>query len=110
MPCIIIKSKTCDKEINLEEMSRDLSFETEIDLNRINILVDYYCEKDFYKSDDNLIIFIFISELNKKSFIQKLTKDVAALAEQYFDKKQNSSAVICNLIQEGYLLVNGVRR
>lgn len=110
MPCIIIKAKKSDRRADVEALSRELSCRTGIGLERINIMVDYYSHEDYFTRDDHLIILIFISELNKKSIIEQLSQTTAALSEQYFNKKENSSAVICNLIKEGHLLVNGIKK
>lgn len=110
MPCILIKTKKPNTTVDLNLLSEDLSKSTGIDINRISIMVDYYSDKDFFNLDDNLIIFIHISENNQKDQIELLCNKISYLSEIYFNKKQNSSAVICNLIQKGYLYLNGMRK
>jgi len=96
--------------VDLELLSKDLSQSTGIDINRISIMVDYYDDKDFFKLDNNLIIFVHISEENQKYQIELLCSKISSLSEIYFNKKQNSSAVICNLIQKGYFYLNGMKK
>ncbi|MBP1924454.1 hypothetical protein J2Z76_000307 [Sedimentibacter acidaminivorans] len=110
MPCILIKTKKTNTTVDLKLLSEDLSKSTGIDINRISIIVDYYSDKDFFNLDDNLIIFVNISENNQKDQIELLCNKISSLSESYFNKKQNSSAVICNLIQKGYFYLNGMRK
>lgn len=110
MPCIVIKTKKTNTSVDLKLLSEDLSKSTGIDINRISIMVDYYNDNDFFKLDDNLIIFVHISENNQKEQIELLCSKISSLSERYFNKNQNSSAVICNLIQKGYLFLNGMKK
>ena len=108
MPCIVIKTKKSDEIINLKLLTEDLSRLTKIDIKRISIMVDYYDESAFLKSDDNLIIFVYISENNPKAEIDLLCSTIASLSERYFHKKKNSTGVICNPIRCGYFYLNGI--
>lgn len=110
MPCIVIKAKKTNANINLKLLSENLSQATGIDINRISIIVDYYDDKDFFKSDNNLIIFVHISENNQKNQIELLCSKISSLSESHFNKKQNSSAVICNPIKNGYFYLNGMKK
>ncbi|WP_326910148.1 hypothetical protein [Sedimentibacter sp. MB31-C6] len=107
MPCIVIKTKKTNTTVNLKLLSEDLSKSTGIDINRISIMVDYYEDKDFLKLDNNLIIFVHISEDNQKDQIDLICRKISSLSESYFNKKQNSSAVICTPMQSGYFYLNG---
>jgi ribosomal protein S15P/S13E len=99
VPCIVIKTKRTNTNVDLKSLGEDLSKSTGIDINRISILVDYYNDSDILKADDNLIIFVNISENNSKDQIELLCHKISSLSEHYFNKKQNSSAVICSPIQ-----------
>lgn len=110
MPCINIKAKRNDHHADIKALSQAISHKTDIGLDRINVLVDYYDEEDCFTHEENLIIFIYISKRNKESVINHLSQTTAALSEKYFKKKENSATVICNLIEEGHLLVKGTRK
>jgi hypothetical protein len=97
MPCIVIKAKKTDIQADISGLARELSEKTGINMERINIIVDYF---------DILIITLWISETNEQSYIRFLAQTIAALAEKYFGKEANSAAVMCNLIREGYMLLN----
>lgn len=110
MPCIVIKTKKTNTNVDLKSLSEDLSKSTGININRISILVDYYNDSDIFKADDNLIIFVNISENNPEEQIELLCRKISSLSEHYFNKKQNSSAVICSPIQSRYLFLNGMKK
>lgn len=108
MPCIVIRAKKTDAKIDINGLARELSEKTGISIERINIIVDYFdISETFIGSDkDHLIITLWISENNEQSFIRFLAQSIAESAEKYFGKEANSAAVMCNLIREGYMLLN----
>ncbi len=108
MPCIHIQTGKVEHQVNLKNFSYQLSKIMGIPIERINVIVDYHEDTDVFigRNTDIMIITLWVSEANKKEFIHTLAKTTAALAEKHFLKKEKSAAVICNLIREGYLLVN----
>jgi hypothetical protein len=108
MPCIVIKAKKTDIQADISGLARELSEKTGINMERINIIVDYFDISEAFigSNKDQLIITLWISETNEQSYIRFLAQTIAALAEKYFGKEANSAAVMCNLIREGYMLLN----
>lgn len=108
MPCIHIQTGKVEHQVDLKYFSYQLSQSMGIPIERINVIVDYYEDTDVFigGSTDFIIITLWVSEANKKELIHTLAKATAALAEKHFLKKEKSAAVICNLIRDGYLLVN----
>jgi hypothetical protein len=108
MPCINIQTGRVEHQVHLKDFSYELSQKMDIPIERINVIVDYYEDTDVFigRNTDFMIITLWVSEANKKEFIHTLAKTTAALAEEYFRKKERSAAVICNLMREGYLLIN----
>lgn len=109
MPCIIIKSFKTDKPLDTEKFTKEVASFAEINVDRVNVIVDYYQDSDFYSGSlsNSPIVFIFISEKNGKDFVQKLCKVVSNLVEKHFSVPKDSIAVFCNTAREGYFLVNG---
>lgn len=108
MPCIVIRAKKTDAKADIGGLARELSEKTGIGIERINIIVDYFDTSEAFigSNRDHLIITLWISETNEQSFIKFLAQTIAASAEKYFGKEANSTAVMCNLIREGYMLLN----
>jgi len=108
MPCIVIRANKTDTKADISALAHELSEKTGISIERINTIVDYFDISDAFigSNGDHLIITLWISEANDQSFIRFLAKTIAASAEKYFGKEANSTAVMCNLIREGYMLLN----
>ena len=108
MPCINIKAHKPKESISAKALAKEISILSGIDISRVNVIIDYYNEIDFFRSslDNSPIVFISISEKNGKDLIQKLARVAAQLTEKYFSVQENSVAVFCNSVGEGYLLVN----
>ncbi|SHJ01735.1 hypothetical protein [Lutispora thermophila] len=108
MPCIVIRARKTNTQADISGLTRELSEKTRISIERINIIVDYFDISEAFigSNKDHLIITLWISETNDQSFIRFLAQSIAASAEKYFGKEANSTAVICNLIKEGYMLLN----
>ena len=108
MPCINIKAFESKKSVDAKSLAKEVSKLSGIDISRVNIIIDYYSEVDFFRSslDNGPIVFISISEKNGKEIIQKLANVVSQLTEKYFSVQENSVAVFCNSVGSGYLLVN----
>jgi len=108
MPCIVIRSNKTDTKPDISGLAREISEKTGISIERINIIVDYFDISDAFigSNKDHLIITLWISEANDQSFIRSLAQTIAASAEKYFGKEAKSAAVMCNLIREGYMLLN----
>jgi phenylpyruvate tautomerase PptA (4-oxalocrotonate tautomerase family) len=108
MPCIVIRAKKTETKADIGGLARELSEKTGIGIERINIIVDYFDPTDAFigSNKDQLIITIWISETNEPGLIKSLSQTIAALAERYFGKEANSTAVMCNLVREGYMFIN----
>lgn len=108
MPCIIIRAKKTDIQVDISGLAHELSEKTGINAERINIIVDYFDMSEVFigSKKDHLIIILWISEANEQSFIRFLAQTIAASAEKYFEKETNSTVVMCNLIREGYMFLN----
>ncbi|NLM45115.1 MAG: hypothetical protein GX201_14085 [Clostridiales bacterium] len=108
MPCIVIRAKKTDTMPDISGLAHEISEKTGISIERINIIVDYFDISEAFigSNKDYLFITLWISETNEQSFIRFLAQTIAATAEKYFGKEANSTAVMCNLIREGYMLLN----
>jgi len=108
MPCIVIRANKTDNKPDINALAHEISEKTGISIERINIIVDYFDISEVFigSNRDHLIITLWISEANDQSFIRSLAQTIAASAEKYFGKEANSTAVMCNLIKEGYMLLN----
>ncbi|MDD2574384.1 MAG: hypothetical protein WCS98_06880 [Bacillota bacterium] len=108
MPLINIRTVQTGHRVDLDGFAGELSQKMGIDAKRINVVVDYLEETGFRfgQSTDKSIVHIWLSETNEKEFIQGLAKTVAELTEKHFCKEDGSTAVVCNLVREGYMFVN----
>jgi len=108
MPCIVIRANKTDTKPDISGLAHEISEKTGISIERINIIVDYFVISEVFigNNKDHLIITLWISEANDQSFIRSLAQTIAASAERFFGKEANSTAVMCNLIREGYMLLN----
>ncbi len=108
MPLINIRTGEAGHRIDLDGFAGEISQKMGIDAKRVNIVVDYFDEAGvrFGQSTDRSIVNIWLSETNEKEFIQGLVRTIAVLTEKYFRKEDGSTAVICNLVREGYMFVN----
>lgn len=107
MPYINIRTKRPDEPLRIKSFSDELAQEMDIDVKRINIIVDYYDEERIFMGSgtEYLIINLWISEDNKKEFLHRIIKTSATLAGKHFNKGGDSIAVICNLIKEGNMFI-----
>ncbi|SCZ06000.1 hypothetical protein [Alkaliphilus peptidifermentans] len=108
MPCINIRLRREGVQLDIKGFAHKLAQQMDIEVERINIIVDYYDETDAFMGSnaDQLIIILWISERNEKQFIKNLVKSTADLAKKYFHKEGRSTAVMCNLIKEGHLFIS----
>ena len=70
MPCIVIKAKKTDIQADISGLARELSEKTGINMERINIIVDYFDISEAFigSNKDQLIITLWISETNEQSY------------------------------------------
>jgi hypothetical protein len=108
MPCIMIRAKKPNCRYDIKGFGMELSKQLDIDIGRINIIMDYFDESDafFGSESDNLIITLNISETNTLDFRKQLIQTIAMLSEKYFCEESKNIAVICNLIKEGHMFIN----
>lgn len=108
MPLINIRTGKIRPRADLDGFAREISQEMGIDDKRVNIVVDYFDTSGvrFGQSTDETIVHIWLSETNEKEFVQGLVRTIEVLTEKYFRKEDGSTAVICNLVREGYMFVN----
>ena len=105
MPCIIIRTGNVAKSPNLQGLSGEISTAIGMDISRVNILVEYFEEKNQFTgmNPDKMIIAVYASENHENQFVEKMMKSVAELSEIYFEKPKGSAEVMCNLIKSGRL-------
>lgn len=107
MPCIMVQAKKGARKIELKEFAHALSLEMKIDLNRINIIVNYFDEEDAFmgSKQEHLIINLWVSETNGKEFVDDLVKAVGILGDIHLSDGKKSIAVMCHSIEKGNLYI-----
>lgn len=108
MPCIMIKTRKPEFKIDIKGFGLELSEKMEINVERVNIIIDYFDESDtFFGNKADITIFnLYLSETNDMYFNKRLMQNITALAEKYFSKERKNIAVMCNLIREGHMFLN----
>ncbi|HPO04786.1 MAG TPA: hypothetical protein PLV37_04660 [Bacillota bacterium] len=108
MPCVNIKAKKTDKAVDLKSLARELSEKTGITKERINVIVDFYDRTDFFSGgkDDQIIVMLYISETNDNSAVKHIMQAIAAVTGKHFGEESVSTAVVCNVIKEGFMYLN----
>lgn len=109
LPCIMIKAHKTDNYLDTKAFAEEFSKIAEINISRINVIVDYYQDINFYNGDMSYspIVFISLSKKNGTEFIQKIASIISNLTAKHFLVPSKSVSVFCNASSEGYLLVNG---
>jgi len=108
MPCIIIRAKKSEHIPNLEGLSEELADKLSLDINKINILVEYFDEQNQFTgmNPQKLIIALYASKSHEKSFIKNLMESIAELSEKYFNRPKGSAEIMCHLIESGQLFAD----
>lgn len=108
MPFINIKTYDNNMTLDLDFVAQELSQKTGLEINRIMIIKDIIDDDKFFKGteDKNPLVTINISKRNGKELIQKIIKSIAEILGEIYRIPSKDIIILCNVIDEGYVLVN----
>lgn len=106
MPYINIQTKKTEPKMNTRAFAYALADAMNMDIKRINIIVNYFEEEESFigSGSDYIYIHVWVSESNGKDFMNLLIKQVESFAKVYLSDSK-SIAVICNPVQEGNMAI-----
>jgi phenylpyruvate tautomerase PptA (4-oxalocrotonate tautomerase family) len=109
MPFITVKVPKKEMKLDIAKLGNDISEKANLEIHRVNLMVDYYDEDTFFKGADNdyPVVHLAASAGNGIDFIQNLAKTTATLVEEQLELPANSVFAYCHPIEKGYLIVNG---
>ncbi|HBH13595.1 MAG TPA: hypothetical protein DDX29_10865 [Clostridiales bacterium] len=109
MPFITVKLPTKEYKLDVEKLGNEISTQTPIELNRLNVILSSMDSQTFFRGNgtDYPAVHVEASARNGKEFIQKLLQVSTQLVEKQLNLPENSVTGYAHPIEEGYLLKSG---
>ncbi|MBN2286548.1 MAG: hypothetical protein JXQ26_07185 [Tissierellales bacterium] len=109
MPFITVKVSNKTHKIDPEKLGRDICEQSGLELHRVNVIVDYLPEGQFFTGRGNDYPFIIVQASigNGKDFIQNLISLSASLVEKQLNLPESSLIGMAHPIEKDYLYVAG---
>lgn len=108
MPIITIKTPYPVQQLCLKSIVKEITSETDIAAERLNIFVEQYIPRYFYNGEETqpVIVHVAASIHNGKEIIQKIMAAAANSIKQQLSLEDDQIAVYSHPIEDGYLLVH----
>lgn len=109
MPYITVKLPKEEYKIDIVKLAKDISEKADLEMNRINLILEYFNKDTFYKGigNDFPAVHIEAGSRNGKEFIQNLMKVTVQLVEEQLNLEKNCITGYSHPIEEGYLFLRG---
>ncbi len=109
MPFINIKTYDNNMTLDLDYVAQQISQSTGLEIERIFIIKDIIEDDKFYKGTEDIapIVTVRISKRNGKELIQKIMKSIATILGEIYRMPKTDILVLCNVIEEDYIYING---